>query len=112
MPKDRKARTLFRPFEPAVFGALAHQLRDHGDGYAALGMTSGQAADWANTGFLPGEAEPWLAAGFGAKEASHWANRFVSPTEARRRTDAKQKLQRSHDEQSSQERGPASPRRR
>lgn len=73
-------------FDHAAFRQLATQLRDHADGYAELGLTSDQAARWANHGFLPGEAQVWLDEGFTvALDAAGWANRYIGPAEARRR---------------------------
>jgi hypothetical protein len=74
-------------FDHAGFRQLATQLRDHADGYEALGLTSFAAADWANHGFLPSEVGPWINFNFTACDASGWANRFVGVAEARGRAD-------------------------
>jgi hypothetical protein len=72
-------------FDEAAFRQLATQFRDFGADYAALGLTSDQAAGWANRGFLPSELGVWRDAGFGPERASFWANKYnVSPDEARR----------------------------
>lgn len=72
-------------FDQAAFRQMATQLRDFADGYEALGITSDQAAEWANRGFLPDEVAPWLAEGHSPQRASYWANKYtVSPAEARK----------------------------
>ncbi|WP_328344706.1 hypothetical protein [Micromonospora sp. NBC_00421] len=68
-------------FDEAAFRQLAAQFRDHGHDYAALGLTSDQAAHWANRGFLPSEVGPWLAAGFDPDTAARHADAFRGPAE-------------------------------
>lgn len=55
------------------------------DDFRPAGLTSDEAARWANHGFTPTEAAAWIGAGFTARAASRWANQHVDPVEARSR---------------------------
>lgn len=68
-------------FRIRTFKNNAGQLAQFGPGYAALGLTSLEAAKWANRGFTPTEAAPWIAAGISPDDASGYADQFLSPAD-------------------------------
>jgi hypothetical protein len=70
-------------FDRRKFIRRAHQLHTFVGDYRKLGLSTDEAAAWANHGFTPDEAKPWIAAGFTPDEASKWADNFVSAADAR-----------------------------